>query len=163
MAPPKKSNGNMKFVFSNSNILKEKNNSSLMNSIDQSMKFTKRLVLETLFSRRSTRQSRKVWKLKMLKLTNFQLQPRLTHRHWVSLEQLWKRLKTLRVMLSERSKPPSRKLERLTPTWSRPTKVNSVSSVSQLKSLDLIHLSQPIFDIYILFIRRYTITIYFQM
>lgn len=137
----------MRSDFNNSNTLRKRSQSFRKSSIAWSMKSIKRLVSGTSFLRRSTRPSKKVSKPKMLRLISSLQLPESTHRHLVSLDQLWKRLRTLRVMPLERSRPPSRRSEKLTLTWSKLTKVNSASSVSPSRSLVSILSFQQIFEI----------------
>ena len=144
----KKSSGNTKSDCSSSSILKERSNSCLMNSIGWSTKFIKRQESGTLFLRKSMRLSKSLWRPRMLKSINFLLPRELTHKLSESLELLWKRLRILRVTLLEKSRHHLRRSEKLIPIWSKLMKVNSVSSVSQLKNSDSTRLFLLIFEIW---------------
>ena len=141
----------MRLDCSNSNIWKEKRNNFLMSSIDQFMKFIRKLASGISSSRKNMRPSKKVQKLKMLKSINSLLLQESTHRLSVLSVQLLKKQKTLKVMPSERSRHPSKRLEKLTPTWLKLTKANSVSLESLQKNLDLIHWFRQIFDMNFLY------------
>jgi hypothetical protein len=102
---------------------------SLKSSTESLMRFTRKRASEISFSKRSTKPFKKAWRPRTLRSTSFWLLQESTHKHLVSSDLLWKKLKILRVMPLEKFKPPLRRSEKLTPIWSRPTKVNSPSLV----------------------------------
>lgn len=130
--------GNMKLNSNKCNIWNVKSKTYTTSSTDLSTSYTEKQVWEILFLKRKLKQFSRQMRPKTRRLIRFSLLLELTQLNLTRSDTHSKRLKTQRTLPSGKSKMNLRRSEKLTQTWSRPTKANFQSSVSQSKNLDSI-------------------------